>query len=77
MSIQQTDLQAMPWTRDLMDADELRRWLVAAKRPAWHDHVERKRTEYLAKKEKERVEREKTKCPICGHYSVDNDEITF
>jgi hypothetical protein len=73
MSIQQTDLQAMPWTRDLMDADELLRWLVAAKWPAWHDHVERKRTEYLA----ERVEREKTKCPTCGHYSVDNDEITF
>ncbi len=29
MPVQQTDLQAMPWTRDLMDIDEFRDWVAS------------------------------------------------
>jgi hypothetical protein len=42
---------------------------------AWHDHVERKRTEYLAEQERKRLAREKDKCPHCGQYKPEYDEI--
>jgi hypothetical protein len=31
MPVQQTDLQAMPWTSDLMDIDEFRDWVASRK----------------------------------------------
>jgi CO dehydrogenase/acetyl-CoA synthase beta subunit len=38
---------------------------------AWHDHVARKREEHLAEQERQRLSREKTKCPHCGHFGAD------